>query len=76
LKNWRGHWIVISINFEKLDLSEGCQLLKHTAGHMNQSQQGTYTLFFRPKNDIRRKLYEASKKAPADAIALAGKTDD
>jgi putative ATP-dependent endonuclease of OLD family len=73
LKNWRGHWIVISINFEKLDLSEGCQLLKHTAGHMNQSQQGTYTLFFRPKNDIRRKLYEASKKAPADAIALAGK---
>src|SRR4051794_21866190 len=35
LKQWRGEWIVISVDFAELDPSEGCQLLKHHAGHMD-----------------------------------------
>lgn len=58
LENWRGHWIIISVNFEELDSSEGCQLLKHEAGHMDGSETGTYTLYFRPKLDARMKLHE------------------
>lgn len=54
---WKGHWIVISIDFEELDPSEGCQLLKHLTGHMNQSGVGTYSLIFRPKQDVRKKLF-------------------
>lgn len=58
LGNWRGHWIIISINFEELDPSEGCQLLKHEAGHMDGTETGTHTLFFRPKLIVRRRLHE------------------
>jgi putative ATP-dependent endonuclease of OLD family len=36
---WRGHWIVISANFADLDPSEGCQLLRHSSGHMACYQQ-------------------------------------
>ncbi|MCK4784031.1 MAG: AAA family ATPase [Desulfobacteraceae bacterium] len=58
LGNWRGHWIIISIDFEELDPSEGCQLLKHETGHMDETETGTYTLFFRPKLEVRSKLHE------------------
>ena len=27
LDDWHGHWIIIAIDFEELDPSEGCQLL-------------------------------------------------
>ncbi len=58
LGNWRGHWIIISIDFEELDPSEGCQLLKHETGHMDETETGTYTLYFRPKLEVRSKLHE------------------
>ncbi len=58
LANWHGHWIVISLDFEEVDPSEGCQLLKHETGHMNDSNTGTYTLYFRPKLEQRNRLYE------------------
>src|SRR6266478_1392173 len=60
LGDWKGHWIVISADFVELDPSEGCQLLKHAAGHMNGSGEGTYTLYFRPKYSVRAKLHELS----------------
>jgi len=57
LGNWKGHWIVIAIDFEELDPSEGCQLVKHAAGHMDGTDTGTYTLYFRPKLDVRKTLH-------------------
>jgi len=65
---WQGHWIIISIDFGDLDPSEGCQILKHLAGHMNGSQRGTHTLFFRPNTEARKELHELSKTNGAEAI--------
>ncbi len=62
LGQWRGHWIVISADFADLDASEGCQLLRHTAAHMDGTNTGTYSFFFRPKSEVRRRLNELSKQ--------------
>jgi len=63
LGDWHGHWIIISATFAELDPSEGCQLLRHTAGHMNGTNTGTCTFLFRPKLEVRKKLFELSGKA-------------
>jgi predicted ATP-dependent endonuclease of OLD family len=58
LGNWHGHWIIISLDFEEVDPSEGCQLLKHETGHMDESNAGTFTLYFRPKLEVRNRLFQ------------------
>jgi len=58
LPSWRGEWIVISAEFANLDPSEGCQLLKHHTGHMNGTNTGTCTYLFRPKREVRKRLFE------------------
>jgi putative ATP-dependent endonuclease of OLD family len=58
LGNWRGHWVVISATFANLDASEGCQLLRHAAAHMNGTNVGTCTYVFRPKKEARKKMFE------------------
>lgn len=65
LGSWRGHWIVISIDFDNLDPSEGCQILKHQAGHMNGTESGTYTLYFRPNLKVRTELFEMGRDGGA-----------
>src|SRR5437667_324408 len=60
LGDWRGHWIILSLIFEDLDPSEGCQILKQGMGHMDNSGKGTFTFFFRPKLEIRKALYALS----------------
>lgn len=60
LVNWQGHWIVISIDFDELSSHEGCQILKHEIGHMNNSKKGTLTYYFRPSHKIRQSLFEVS----------------
>lgn len=60
LGDWHGHWIVISASFANLDTSEGCQLLRHSAGHMNATNTGTCTFFFRPKVEVRKRFFELS----------------
>lgn len=65
LGNWKGHWIVISAEFAELDPADGCQMLRHAAGHMNASNSGTYTFIFRPKKEIRKKLHDLSNDDPA-----------
>lgn len=62
LGQWRGHWIIISVDFEDLDSSEGCQLLRHNTAHMDGTNTGTYSFFFRPKGEVRKRLYELSQK--------------
>lgn len=66
LGNWHGHWVVIAIDFEELDPSEGCQLVKHAAGHMDGTNTGTYTFLFRPKLDVRRHLHEMTSQGLGD----------
>lgn len=71
LGNWKGHWIVISVDFDELSPHEGCQMLKHDAGHMDGSEKGTLTYYFRPCLKIRQALFEANGNA-----ALAQQTID
>lgn len=57
--NWRGHWIIISMVFSKLNHNEAIQsLFIHGAGIVEDEyvETATYNLFFRPKADIRKKL--------------------
>ena len=60
LDNWKGHWIIVSIGFEELAASEGCQTLKHASGHMDGSDTGTLTYYFRPCIKVRHDLHAAS----------------
>lgn len=58
---WKGHWIIISIEFSDLNDDEAVQsLFIHGAGIAEEDYvaKATYNLFFRPKADIREKLSE------------------
>jgi len=64
LGNWRGHWIIISIEFSELNKEESIQsLFIHGAGiaEADYVEKATYNLFFRPKADIRKKLSELAE---------------
>ena len=61
---WAGHWIIIQIEFEELDAGEEAQsLAAHKIGTLDDfdNKKGTYSLFFRPRIDVRRSLYELSE---------------
>lgn len=61
---WKGHWIIISIEFDELNDEEAIQsLFIHGTGIAEEDyvEKATYTLFFRPKADIRQKLSELAK---------------
>lgn len=60
LGTWRGHWIIISLDFAQLDTSEGCQMIRHATEHMDEIGSGTYTYIFRPKREVRKTLFEKS----------------
>lgn len=60
LNDWKGHWIVISLDFDELSPHEGCQILKHESGHMDESDRGTLTFYFRPCLKVRQTLFEAN----------------
>jgi len=73
----KGHWIIISVDFDELATSEGCQMLKHAAGHMDGSDTGTLTYYFRPCLRIRQNLHDASTDlAKIDAIRKTISIDD
>jgi len=78
LGQWKGHWIIVSAIFTDLDPSDGCQILRHAAGHMNATNSGTYSFIFRPKKEVRKKLNELSGGDPTElAIFRASiKIDD
>jgi putative ATP-dependent endonuclease of OLD family len=66
LGDWRGHWIIIQIEFGDLDVSEEAQVLAmHKAGTMDEldSSKGSYAMILRPKDVKRRELYEYGKDA-------------
>ena len=73
---WRGHWIIISIEFEELSMEEEIQaLFIHGTGnlHSGNVDKATYNLIFRPKKDIRLKL---SKLNLGDHTGLKNILDD
>ena len=59
---WKGHSIIISIDFDELDPSEGCQVIRHKVGHMDTDLRGTYTYFFRPNRGFGTSLHQLAKK--------------
>ena len=61
---WRGHWIIIQLEFQELDSSEEAQsIAMHKIGAVDDfdSTKGTYSLYFRPRIDFRRSLFELSE---------------
>lgn len=61
LSKWQGHWIIISLQFEDLDSSEGANILAHKIEHVDEAySHGSYHFYFRPHKKIRKKLYELS----------------
>lgn len=73
LNQWKGHWIIIQIEFSELDVSEEAQAIAmHKAGSMEEydSTKGTYSLIFRPRENKRRELYEYSQSSAASSAEL------
>jgi putative ATP-dependent endonuclease of OLD family len=61
---WKGHWIIIQLEFQELDSSEEAQsIAMHKIGTVDDfdSTKGTYSLYFRPRIDFRRSLFELSE---------------
>jgi putative ATP-dependent endonuclease of the OLD family len=61
---WKGHWIVIQLEFLELDSNEEAQAIAmHKIGTVDDfdRSKGTYSLYFRPRIDVRRSLYELSE---------------
>jgi putative ATP-dependent endonuclease of OLD family len=60
LPDWRGRWIIISIEFDEISSDEAIQaLFVHATGKIEENSfvnKASYNLFFRPKADIRKRL--------------------
>lgn len=70
---WKGHWIIISIEFDELNDEEAIQsLFIHGIGiaEADYVEKATYNLFFRPKADIRQKLSELAEGDTAGLQAI------
>lgn len=69
LDQWRGHWIIISLEFEEIGPDEAIQaLFLHGTGIVEGRNIGraTYNLIFRPNKEVRLKL------AALDEFDMAG----
>lgn len=81
LGDWRGHWIIISLEFEEVSQDEALQaLFLHGTGNVEGDQVGraTYNLIFRPTTAIRSRLaeLEGGDVAGLAAITQAITLDD
>lgn len=71
LGDWRGHWIIISIEFDQVSDDESIQaLFLHGTGVAEEStvRRATYNLIFRPRREVRHQL---SQLTSGDNIGLA-----
>ena len=67
---WKGHWIVISLEFDEISQNEAIQsLFLHRGAVIDGNKVGsaTYNLIFRPNQSIRMQL---SELAPGDNDSL------
>ncbi len=63
--HWKGHWIIISLEFDEITNEEAIQsLFVHGLGIAEDDyvKKASYNLFFRPKADIRQRLSELKKE--------------
>jgi putative ATP-dependent endonuclease of OLD family len=70
---WKGHWIIISVEFSEINSEEAIQsLFVHGAGIAEKDYvtKASYNLFFRPKADIRQKLSDLKKRDLAGLASL------
>lgn len=61
LSNWRGHWIIISLEFDDVSHDEAIQsLFLHGVGNIEDGaiHKATYNLIFRPKASFRHRLFQ------------------
>ena len=71
LECWKGHWIIISLEFEEISQDEAIQaLFLHSTGNIAAGgiNKATYNLIFRPKKEIRLRL---SKLTDGDKAGLS-----
>ena len=64
LSSWKGHWIIIQVEFEELSTSEDAQAMTmHKIGSMIEydNTKGSYALIFRPRYTKRKELYDYSQ---------------
>ncbi|MGO4294545.1 ATP-dependent nuclease [Chitinophaga sp. RAB17] len=81
IPNWRGQWIIISIEFSEITADESVQaLFAHQTGDItgNIVERATYNLFFRPSAKIRSQLseLEPGDKEGLEALINAITIDD
>lgn len=72
LTNWRGHWIIISLEFDDVSHDEAIQsLFLHGLGNIKDGaiHKATYNLIFRPKASFRHRL---SQLEEGNRAGLAG----
>jgi len=70
---WQGHWIIIQLEFQELDSSDEAQAIAmHKVGAVDDfdSAQGTYSLYFRPRIEFRRNLFELSEDDDKTEVEL------
>lgn len=63
LNDWRGHWIILSVEFDDIGPEEEIQaLFLHGTGVVvnNRIGRATYNLIFRPQKHIRQKLADVA----------------
>jgi putative ATP-dependent endonuclease of OLD family len=63
LGDWRGHWVIVSLEFDEIGPDEAIQaLFLHGTGIVagGPIARATYNLIFRPKKEIRLKLAQLS----------------
>jgi putative ATP-dependent endonuclease of OLD family len=73
LGQWRGHWIIISLEFEEISQDEAIQsLFLHGTGNLADGPIGkaTYNLIFRPNMATRLKLAELDDGDQAGLAAI------
>ena len=72
--DWKGHWIIISIEFKDISDSEEIQaLFSHGIGRPDvdgkKVEEASYNLFFRPNKEIREKL-SCLKEGDIDSLNI------
>jgi putative ATP-dependent endonuclease of OLD family len=73
LTDWRGHWIIISIEFSEVSQDEAIQaLFLHGAGVIEDGEvrRATYNLLFRPSAAVRTRLGELAEGDEAGLAAI------
>lgn len=78
LQSWKGHWIIISIEFEDISKDEAIQaLFVHGTAVLegDDDSKATYNLYFRPKADIRLKLAELAEGDSGELQSLLDNID-